>query len=141
MGKNVFGVLNKMLAVILALLGVQSCSHGGDEYGCPTATYIFRGTVTDGEGNALPEVKVSSLVKNNGGEIIVNRDSLTSTNADGKYSVVLDGYYDGGLRFTDKGGASVDTFWNSANLAPFKGGDGEWNDGVSENTMNIQLKK
>lgn len=139
--KNVFGVLNKLLALILAVLGVQSCSHGGDEYGCPTATYIFRGTVTDGEGNTLPGVKVAGLAKSELNEAYVVQDSLTSTNEEGKYSVVLDGYYESGLRFTDKDGASVDTFWNSANLAPFKGGDGEWNDGVSENTMNIQLKK
>ncbi len=139
--KNVFGVLNKLLALILAVLGVQSCSHGGDEYGCPTATYIFRGTVTDGEGNALPDVKVSGLTKYDDGEVRLTQDSLTSSNEEGKYSVVLDGFREVGLRFTDKGGASVDTFWNSANLAPFKGGDGEWNSGVSDNKMNIVIKK
>ncbi len=148
MEKKIFVMLNKVLALLMVALGYNSC--GKDEceaeYGSPHADYIFRGTVTDGEGNALQGVKISSLyifTYSDSTHVRVQKDSLSSTDENGNYSVkVYDEVGENALRFTDKDGTTFDTmFVGSPNLAPFKGGDGNWYDGVSENTMDIKLNK
>lgn len=154
MEKNIYVMLNKVLALLLMALGYNSChkEHGegenveyGEEYGCPHADYVFRGKVTDGEGNALPGVKISLLsVSSDGKDLRVSRDSLSSTDEDGAYSVSFDYYSNMGnaLRFTDKDGTTFDTLYGSSpNLAPLKGGGGGWYQGASENTMDIKLNK
>ena len=123
---------------------------GGEEYGCPTADYIFHGKVTDEAGTPLPDVKVSWIHRNIDGRseenlndtIYVGQDSLSSTDAKGEYSVrpPVDYWSSAyGFRFTDRDGASVDTFPNMSDLAPLKGGDGSWYEGRSENTIDITL--
>lgn len=146
-------LLNRFFAFLLACFGGVSCIGGGEaEYGCPSADYIFNGKVTDEAGTPLPDVKVSWIHKNIyarseenlNDTIYVGRDSLASTDAEGEYSVrpPVDYWSSAyGFRFTDRNGVSVDTFPNPSDLAPLKGGDGNWRMGYSENTLNIKMKK
>ena len=144
MGKRFLGLLNKFLAFLLALLGVQSCDPGADEYGCPSADYIFQGKVTDEAGNPLPDVRVSGLPAYEYSFDRKDLDSLSTTGADGTYSALVRsdcGVYDlKGLRFSAKDGTYVDTVWKQSDLAPFKHGR-SWHKGLSENTLDITLKK
>ncbi|MBR3518514.1 MAG: radical SAM-associated putative lipoprotein [Paludibacteraceae bacterium] len=165
MGKKFLGLLNKLLAFVLTLLGVQSCDPGADEYGCPTADYIFHGRVTDEKGNALSGVKIYTMrnyeeYKNflktmeeydephdeyHDNYIYKNFfDSISVTRADGSYSLLLQdgcGWHNAeGLHFASKDGMQADTLLKDIELAPLKGGK-EWNKGVSDNTLDITLKK
>ena len=151
MGKTVLNWIDRVLTFGMALCGFGACtSFGGEEYGCPTADYIFHGKVTDEAGTPLPDVKVSWIHTNIDGRseenlndtIYVGQDSLSSTDAKGEYSVrpPVDYWSSAyGFRFTDRDGASVDTFPNISDLAPLKGGDGRWYEGRSENTIDITL--
>ncbi|MCR5498326.1 MAG: radical SAM-associated putative lipoprotein [Paludibacteraceae bacterium] len=159
--KNTFRLLNKILAFFLTLLGVQACDPGADEYGCPSADYIFHGKVTDEEGNALSGVKIYALKNYEGYKSLSDEmeeyngthrdniykdflDSLSETRADGSYSILLQyecgWYHMDGLHFSDKNGAYADTLLNDIKLEPLKGGKG-WKQGVSDNTLDITLKK
>ncbi len=161
MGKKFLGLLNKFLAFLLALLGVQSCDPGADEYGCPSANYIFHGKVTDEEGNALSDVKIYTLKRYNEYKDVLERykddydlyedyfydnffNYVNVTKADGSYSLLLQDECGGliveGFRFVSKDGACVDTLLKDIKTEPFKGGK-EWNKGVSDNTLDITLRK
>lgn len=145
--KNVFKFLNAILAFTLSLIGYESCKEeeieDAVEYGTPTTEYIFRGKVTDQKGNALPNVKVSH-VGEKGYVFTDSRDSLTSTDEEGNYTVKYKTTFwvDGeGLRFSADDGIYKDTLMNSSDLAPLKDGDGKWFDGRSENTLDITINK
>lgn len=145
---NCFRFLNLLLTLMLSALGFVSCLGDDEyvEYGTPSAVYIFRGTVTDGNGNGLPDVKVSHVNEyNSGGQTRRQVDSLTITDAEGKYEAKWYEYSlweEGeGLLFSDKDGASVDTFPKYSDLSTPKEGDGKWFEGYSENTMDIVLKE
>lgn len=159
--KHTFRLLNKILAFFLTLLGVQSCDPGADEYGCPSADYIFHGKVTDEEGNALSGVKIYALKNNeeykeqisileeyseSHRENVYGKlfDSLSVTKADGSYSLLLQyecGWFNlDGLYFANKDGMYADTLLKDIKLEPLKGGKG-WNQGVSDNTLDITLRK
>ena len=58
-----FRILRWLFVTILGVLGFSAC--GDDDpadtpsaYGTPTATYIYRGTVTDEEGNPIKDIDV-----------------------------------------------------------------------------------
>ncbi|MBO7427574.1 MAG: radical SAM-associated putative lipoprotein [Paludibacteraceae bacterium] len=162
MMKNTFRLLNKILAFFLTLLGVQACDPGADEYGCPSADYIFHGKVTDEAGNALSGVRVCALKNYEEYRGIINSmegydeiyndddfnkrffDSLSVTKADGSYSVLLrndcgwNNVY--GLHFDNKEGMHTDTLLKDIAIEPFRGGN-DWKQGVSDNTLNITLKE
>lgn len=144
MKKDLFRLLNVLLASVLSMMGFSSCSECEDaEYGTPTAEYIFRGKVTDQEENALPNVKVSYVHKYTyGDQLSIYEDSLTSTDVDGKYVArPREPYWmnDAGLSFSLGDDVYRDTFLTSTDLAPLKGGDGRWYKGRSENTIDITL--
>lgn len=145
MKKHFFRFLNTILALVLSLIGYESCKNEEEEveYGTPTAEYIFQGKVTDQKGNALPNVKVSH-VGEKGYVFTDSRDSLTSTDEEGNYTVKYKTTFwvDGeGLRFSADDGIYKDTLMNSSDLAPLKDGDGKWFDGRSENTLDITINK
>lgn len=161
MMKHTFRLLNKILAFLLALLGVQSCDPGEEEYGCPSADYIFHGKVTDEEGNALSGVKIYAMKNYEEYKSEIGRlseyserhretayknlfDSLSVTKDDGSYSLLLQyecGWFNlDGLYFANKDGMYADTLLRNIKLEPLKGGKG-WRNGVSENTLDITLKK
>jgi putative lipoprotein (rSAM/lipoprotein system) len=145
MKREFFKLLNAMLALILSLIGYESCKEETEdaEYGTPTAEYIFRGKVTDLEGNALPNVKVSFVSKYvDEGQLFISEDSLTSTDAEGRYVARPRDLYwksDAGLSFSLGDDVYKDTFLTHSDLAPLKGGDGRWFEGRSENTIDITL--
>lgn len=145
MKKHFFRFLNTILALVLSLIGYESCKNEEEEveYGTPTAEYIFQGKVTDTKGNALPNVKVSYVHKyTDGDQISTHEDSLTSTDADGKYVAKPRVTYwenNAGLRFSSENDVYKDTFLTQSDLAPKKGGNGRWFDGRSENTIDITL--
>lgn len=146
MKMNCFRILNLLLLLLLSALGFVSCLGDDEykEYGTPTAVFIFRGTVTDGSGNGLPNVKVSYVNEyNSGGQSNRQVDSLTITNEEGKYEAKWHAYsfWDEkeGLLFSDEDGNSVDTFLKYSDLSKPKGGDGKWFEGYSENTLDIKM--
>ena len=129
------------------LCGFVSCVHSywWDD-GHVWAKYTFEGQVTDAEEHALSGVKVSFLYKYMDAHMeSLCEDSLTTTDEEGKYlAIVVDESYwpdKHGLRFTDKEGAILDTFFKATNLASLRGGDGEWYKGHSDNILNIKWKK
>ena len=61
-----FRILRWLFVTILSVLGFSACGGDDDDgpsstpsaYGTPTATYIYRGTVTDEEGNPIKDIDV-----------------------------------------------------------------------------------
>lgn len=61
-----FRMLRWLFVTILSVLGFSACGGDDDDgpsstpsaYGTPTATYIYRGTVTDEEGNPIKDIDV-----------------------------------------------------------------------------------
>ncbi|MCR5498325.1 MAG: radical SAM-associated putative lipoprotein [Paludibacteraceae bacterium] len=151
MKKDLLKLLNMLLASVLSIMGFPSCGdkestdENGVEYGTPTAEFVFRGTVTDLEGNALPNVKVSHVYEHTYGDYVArHEDSLTSTDREGNYNAMCRHVYwkDGErLVFSTEDGAYVDTLMNYSDLAPLKGGNGKWFVGRSENTLDIKMNK
>ncbi len=149
MKRDLYRFLNMLLTSILSVMGFSSCGDeetidgNGEEYGTPTAEYIFRGKVTDQEGNALPNVKVSYVNKYiDEGQPFIVEDSLTSTDEDGKYVARPRISYwesESGLSFSLGDDVYKDTFLTHSDLAPLKDGNGKWFNGRSENTIDITL--
>ncbi|MBO7507294.1 MAG: radical SAM-associated putative lipoprotein [Paludibacteraceae bacterium] len=142
-----FKLLSGVFLFVWMLCGFVSCVHSywWDD-GHVWAKYTFEGQVTDAEGHALSGVKVSFLYNyKDVHEEFFCVDSLTTTDEEGKYlAIVVDESYwpdKHGLRFTDKEGAILDTFFKATNLASLRGGDGEWYKGHSDNILNIKWKK
>lgn len=59
MRKSFYGMLNLMLAPVLAILGFSGCDNEVCLYGCPYAKYDVKGTVLNEEGEQLEGVKVT----------------------------------------------------------------------------------
>ncbi|MBR5374934.1 MAG: radical SAM-associated putative lipoprotein [Paludibacteraceae bacterium] len=142
-----FKLLSCVFLFVWMLCGFVSCVHSywWDD-GHVWAKYTFEGQVTDAEEHALSGVKVSFLYKYMDAHMeSLCEDSLTTTDEEGKYlAIVVDESYwpdKHGLRFTDKEGAILDTFFKATNLASLRGGDGEWYKGHSDNILNIKWKK
>ena len=139
-------LLSRLCAAVLALLGFASCQeiigNFRDEYGSPTMDYKIIGTVSDEEGNAISNIRVTTS----------DRDTLFS-NEKGKYetriferryffpSLVfedIDGDANGGTFLSDS--VSKQEVWESPRKQLQKG-DGNWYKGTYEYTVDVTLKK
>lgn len=138
-------LLSRLCAAVLALLGFASCqdifNNFRDEYGSPTLNYKVIGTVTDDEGNAISNIRVT-----------VSREDTLFTNDKGMYETQI---YNSGIRRYlvfedvdgDAGGGTFlpdtikdDAVWESLRKWVPKN-DGDRPLGAYEYTVDVTLKK
>jgi len=141
MKKLLIKSFDKIIVVLLAILGVfNSCSQPC-EYGEPYADYELKGVVTDKE--------TSKPIKNIRIVHQTYRDT-TYTDAEGKYAFI---YNDNLLEHLDLKIEDIDGEENGGefeaqeidvkftNADRVKKGDGHWYEGKYEKTQNIELEK
>lgn len=133
-----------LLAVLLSMLGIESCDCNGDgpvEYGTPHADYKFKGVVTDGEGIPVQGIKATLLSQKH-----TKRTALTD--ASGKYEIDVETWSlnDEKLVVEDVDGAAnggefaTDTLdLSKAEPVRVKKGSG-WYEGAFEVSQNVVLK-
>ena len=141
---------NALLTALLSILGYGCSSEGPEEYGCPHADYIIKGTVTDEAGTPIQGIKTT--LKNLYGVSPQNGQVLDSflTDDSGKYQVYdngmessqtklivedIDGEENGGEFLSD----TLDI--NHEKVVQTKEGDGRWYQGSFEITQDVKLKK
>jgi putative lipoprotein (rSAM/lipoprotein system) len=141
---------NALLTALLSILGYGCSSEGPEEYGCPHADYIIKGTVTDEAGTPIQGIKTT--LKNLYGVSPQNGQVLDSflTDDSGKYQVYdngmessqtklivedIDGEENGGEFLSD----TLDI--NHEKAVQTKEGDGRWYQGSFEITQDVKLKK
>ena len=138
-------LLSRLCAAVLALLGFASCQeiigNFRDEYGSPTIIYKIIGTVTDEEGHAISNIRVT-----------VSREDTLFTNDKGMYETkIYDGRTTPCLIFEDvdedAGGGTFlpdtikdDTVWESPRKWLPKN-DSDRPLGTYEYTVDVTLKK
>jgi putative lipoprotein (rSAM/lipoprotein system) len=137
--RTYFNIYNKVLGLILAVLGFSTaCKHGGEEYGVPTATFRISGQVTaDSTQNAISNIQVSS-----------DYDTVY-TDDSGNYTIELEEYPDDQtftVEFKDVDGVENGEYETLDTIVEFKdpefsGGSGSWDSGVAEKEVNINLKE
>ena len=76
---------NAVIAALLAMLGYESCSNSElEEYGCPSADYQVKGSVTDLTGTPIPGIRIEapygSVVDSQFGQIV-------QTDAQGQFTL------------------------------------------------------
>ncbi|MEG1622183.1 MAG: radical SAM-associated putative lipoprotein [Alistipes sp.] len=75
---------NKLLFLLLSLLGMASCNDKEDDgscmYGVPPSTYTIKGLVTDTEGTPISGIQIASKTDPNLGVL-----DPTTTNAQGEF--------------------------------------------------------
>ena len=147
------------LAVLLPLLGFSSCGKSSNddillEYGCPTSSYKFFGTVKSTDGTPIKGIK--AITVGNGGDKPYHIDS-TLTDEQGRY-VINASRFDGNMKlikdkvvyvaFEDIDGAEnggsfkKDTLiGDQLKVTTVKDGDGHWYKGGYEVEGDITLKK
>lgn len=131
--------MNKIICSLIGMTGFYaSCSKSEEsscEYGTPTASYSFKGIVTDENGLPIENVKVLEALN------FIRKDSCL-TDKDGKFSIqsgetasskIL-------LSFTKEGYNEKDTLFLHSEFE-FKKGDGNWYIGNGEKEVNITLYK
>ena len=59
MKRKALSLWSKVLAALLALFGITSCEDQFAMYGCPTASFYVKGTVTDTANNPIPDIRVT----------------------------------------------------------------------------------
>ena len=167
--KNIFhfaqSILTKLLGVLLSLVGTYSCHKDkdsrGDEgvaYGTPSASYVFKGTVTDENGLPIKDVRIAMLDEHQlysvedidlyleYGETFWFdfRTEPSYTNEDGQYLLIADRIHSRShsvrlLFSTEDFTAWKDTIIHHNDLT-FEGKE-SWYDGKAEAVINITLKK
>lgn len=137
--KSVISILAKGIGLLLGTTVTTSCDEefqSKEEYGTPSASYAFKGTVTDENGLPISNVKVILTSPYQYGEL------YTNTNESGEYSLESK-YRDPGsntLAFKHEGYVDKDTTIQDNQLV-FKGGDGSWYRGEATANVDITLKK
>jgi putative lipoprotein (rSAM/lipoprotein system) len=136
------------------MLGFSCDGSGGsdvEEYGCPTADYIIKGTVTDEAGTPVQGIKTSlkQVDKTETETYIYGMDSL-QTSVSGGYQLKFNGMENSNLKIivedvdgiTNGGEFFSDTLdINYDQAVQIKKGDRRWYDGVFEVSQDIKLKK
>jgi len=138
--KFIYSKANTFLLIIISFLGYTSCRKDPGikaEYGCPSAEFIIKGKITASDnGKEIPAIKA----------VVKNRDSVYS-NATGYYELSMYDIPQNQTYFVDfidvdssingnyKDGTLTVEFTNPV----FTGGDGSWNQGKTEKTVNITL--
>ena len=139
--KNIFKTIG---AAILSLLGFNSCELIGSivapvcEYGCPHAEFKIIGTVKDEAGNPIPGIQVKS-------ENIWSDDIKTAE--DGSYSIASEGFPSETIQLIfedvdgEENGGKFKTLEAEAKLKQTQTGDGNWDDGTYEGSLDVTLEK
>lgn len=145
---------NAVLTALLGLLGFESCSNFKEEveeYGCPSADYIIKGTIADEAGTPVQGIKTSlkQVLVTVEGSYVYGVDSIL-TSESGNYQLKsneipagltklivedIDGKLNGGEFLSD----TLDIDYEKA--VKTKEGDRRWYSGVYEITQNVKLKK
>lgn len=131
----------KLCGVGLALLGFSACDNDTREmYGTPTGTFQIKGEVTDENGDPVEDADVEvKEVYNSGKARIVAKGK---TNKEGDYSIEQDGKPLSTVRVVCQPtkASALEADSTETNLQ-YNGGDGSWNIGNAEATVNLRLKK
>ena len=137
-------ILKTIGAAILSLLGFNSCELIGSivapvcEYGCPHAEFKIIGTVKDEAGNPIPGIQIKS-------ENIWTDD--TKTAQDGSYSIASEGFPSETIQLIfedvdgEENGGKFKTLEAEAKLKQTQTGDGNWDDGTYEGSLDVTLEK
>lgn len=139
---NLCSITSRICMAGLALLGF-GCS-GGDEpvmYGSPTADFEVKGMVTDADGNAVKgaEVRVTAPEASSG----VYSHGNDKTEESGAYSVdgVISSPKEKVKVVCIPADGTLEADSTVVTLKKVSDGDGNWNEGKGEATVNFKLKK
>lgn len=147
--------MKKLLYLLLGILGFTACKEGGIgggggmvcEYGTPTTDYIVKGKVTDSAGVPIKGIvvsskDVSSFIDCSGLSAVTADDGTFTTNKMREFGVM------GTLIFTDTDGeanggdfATLEVDLGKLPKSQTKEGDGAWNMGGYEVTVDVKLRK
>lgn len=140
MKNTILNRYNALLTCVLSFLGFTTACDSNNsmvvEYGTPHSTFIVQGTVSSGDDRALENIQVSTIA------------DTVLTDAFGNYEIqqtdVLSDI-DIQIQFKDIDGEENGHFETldtvvQFNDAEFTGGDGSWDNGETEQTLNIELK-
>lgn len=129
-----------LVAILLGILGIQtSCNNRGAEYGCPSARFIIKGTVSSkNTGQAIQNIRISSgpydsIFSDSNGSFAMSFTDFPSDTA----SFLLH------FRDTDStlNGSYKDLDTNIEFLYPlYTNGDGHWNKGETTKEVEIRLE-
>ncbi|MBR4838968.1 MAG: radical SAM-associated putative lipoprotein [Paludibacteraceae bacterium] len=142
--KSVISILAKGIGLLLGTTVITSCDKGheevlsgGEEYGTPSVSYVFKGTVTDENGLPISNVKVSFT-----SQYQYSGAPYANTDESGEYSIESGERTSSSitLAFRHEGYADKDTTIKNSQLV-FKGGDGAWYEGKATANVDITLKK
>ena len=96
-------IISYLLSGILGILGFSSCSGDEpDEYGSPSADYIYKGKVTDENDSPIQNIQVVTDLKDSN-DISVGKDTIY-TDANGEFQKRLKTMYNiksATVKFTD----------------------------------------
>lgn len=143
---------NWLLASLAGLLGINVGCKTPDsppvaEYGCPSADYIVKGTVTDSQNKPVSGITVSLGDRDNPS---ASYGQTVNTAEDGTYEYIITDYpenqYQITLRFSDFDGSFnglyADTLVDvSFKDIPYTGGSGRWYQGTATATVDVRLRK
>ena len=139
--KKIIKLWDKIIVVLLGVLGVFSSCKTVSEYGTPYGEYEIKGVITDKEtSKPIQNIQVVRLRTSEYGDTLY-------TETEGKYS-----FYnmesDFHLKFEDidsvENGGDFKTKEIKTRLTQadqVEKGDGKWNDGKYAKTINIELEK
>lgn len=132
----------KLCGVGLALLGFSACDNDNPRlmYGTPTGAFQINGEITDENGNPVEDadIEVKKVYDSGTAEVIAKG----KTDSEGDYSIEHNGFPLPTVRVvcqpTDASELEPDS---TETILQYKGGDGDWNVGNAEATVNLRLKK
>lgn len=143
---------NWLLAALGGLLGINlaGCDDSNvpmsNEYGCPEATYHFKGIVTNTDGQPIEGIGVSKRYLYHDENSVPVFSYYDTTDADGRYSVDFRMFP--GATFSlqlcdidgDENGSYNDTVVGiKTDDVQLTGGDGHWYDGEGTVTQNVTM--
>ena len=134
---------NWLYTALAGLLGLNfsGCTkyfESVEEYGCPSADFHVKGTVTDPDGNPIPGIQTGM----NGAH--------RTTDTNGNYDLHVGGFpsmpYTAHVTFTDIDSTVGGSFKNDTIPVTFQrsdlvGGDGHWYEGTATKTLNVTLQR
>jgi putative lipoprotein (rSAM/lipoprotein system) len=138
---------NRILAGILTILGFSGCHterYGPDEYGSPYATFSFHGTVSNGDGQPVKDIKVEV-----GQDNYPMIDNPLLTNSLGEYFIQFQSFPDEDFQLfvSDIDGEANGQYRNDTISIKVlesdyhEQGTGNWNRGSADKLVDILLKE
>ena len=142
MEKRIIKFWDKIVVVLLGLLGIFNSCEKPCEYGTPLGEYKLNGIVTDKEtANPIQNIQVVRFRNSDYGDTLY-------TDAEGKYAFHDFSFGEFHLKFEDidgeENGGEFKTKEIKTKLTQadqVEKGDGKWNDGKFVKTVNIELEK